>query len=89
MKDPSNEELVNALRAASKAHDEYQTGGLGGVRDERWAGWYAGYVLGRLGDFTSPTVLAGWLAAAPTSVDWAVSAADHVEDCLGQGGPSS
>ena len=30
-------------------------------RDERWAGWYAAYVLGRVGDFATPSDLAEWL----------------------------
>ena len=59
--DPTKEVLEQALAAAGKAHHDYETNILGGVRDEQWPGWYAAYVLGRLGDFTSPSQLSeGW-----------------------------
>jgi len=80
MKDPSREKLVKALQAASTAHHDYQTNVLQGVRDEQWAGWYAAYVLGRLGDFVTPTTLAAWLAAAPASDDWSSTAADYIDE---------
>lgn len=78
---PSQEELKEALDAAESAHHDYQTTTLRGVRDERWAGWYAGYVLGRLGDFATPSDLAKWLGASPAGDDWSTSAAKYV---LGQ-----
>ena len=43
--------------SAGQAHHDYEAHFLRGVRDEHWAGWYAAYVLGRLGDFTTPTML--------------------------------
>ncbi len=75
---PAGADLENALRAAGTAHHEYETNFLNGKRDEQWAGWYAAYVLGRLGDFTSPTSLARWLAEAPSEEDWAAGSARHV-----------
>lgn len=75
---PSREQLKGALDAAGSAHHEYQTNTLRGVRDEQWAGWYAAYVLGRLGDFVSPSDLAQWLEASPPGDDWSAAAAEYV-----------
>jgi hypothetical protein len=75
---PSQEDLRAALRAAGKAHHDYESRFLGGVRDAQWPGWYAAYVLGRLGDFTSPTELSHWLEATPDEGDWSEAAASHV-----------
>ena len=75
---PSREQLREALAAAGSAHHDYEKNALGGVRDERWAGWYAAYVLGRLGDFVSPSALAQWLEESPAGDDWAAGAAEHV-----------
>ena len=58
---PSQEELAAALASANAACHDNESRFLGGERDEQWAGWYAAYVLGRLGDFTSPTALSSWL----------------------------
>lgn len=85
MTPPSREDLARALRAAGAAHHDYETNALQGVRDEQWPGWYAAYVLGRLGDFATPTTLAGWLAEAPPADDWARSAAAFVEERLAEG----
>ena len=79
---PAAADLENALQAAGQAHHEYETNFLEGERDEQWAGWYAAYVLGRLGDFTSPTSLTRWLEEAPSADDWACSTAQHVSQRL-------
>ncbi len=79
MNEPSRDELVEAIKAASAAHHEYETNALRGERDEQWAGWYAGYLLGRLGDFAAPSALAESLSTAPSSDDWAAAAAAHIE----------
>ena len=83
MDKPSHEQLVDALQAAGSAHHDFESNALNGVHDQQWAGWYAGYVLGRLGDFATPTVLAGWLTDAPAADDWPSSAADYVNERLG------
>lgn len=80
---PSHEQIVVALQAAGTAHHDFEVNALQGRRDERWSGWYAAYLLGRLGDFVAPTVLAGWLAEAPTSDDWSRTAADYIRERLG------
>lgn len=81
---PTEQELVAALSAAGSAHHEFEVNFLGGVRDEQWAGWYAAYVLGRLGDFTTPTALAGWLAEVSGDGDWSENAAAHVVSRSGE-----
>ena len=77
--------LVQALKAAGSAHHEYETNALSGQRDEQWAGWYAAYVLGRLGDFVAPTTLSNWLEQAPGSGNWAQTAAEYIEVKMGEG----
>lgn len=79
---PKEWELAEALRAAASAHHEYETNAHGGQRDHRWAEWYAAYVLGRLGDFTTPTKLCSVLIEARGD-DWAEAAAKHVLMKLG------
>ncbi len=83
MEKPSREEILRALQAAGAAHHDFEANALRGVHDEQWAGWYAAYVLGRLGDFVTPTILAGWLSSVPSSEDWPSSAADYIEERLG------
>lgn len=82
MDKPSRAELVKALQAAGAAHHDFEVNALRGIHDEQWSGWYAAYVLGRLGDFVTPTILAGWLSAAPASDDWPSSTADYIEERL-------
>jgi hypothetical protein len=72
------DELVAALRDAADAHHEFEEHALAGERDEQWAGFYAAFVLGRLGPFTTPSRLAALLAEAENPGDWAAAAAKHV-----------
>ncbi len=74
----SRDALVDALRDAGDAHHEYEKGYLGGSRDDAWPGWYAAFVIGRLGDFASPTELTQWLDEADGGEEWAEDAADYV-----------
>ncbi len=78
MKTISLDTLITTLKAASTAHHDYESNALQGTPDERWAGWYAAYVLGRLGDFTTPTTLTGLLTKAPSSDNWATSTAKYL-----------
>lgn len=75
---PSQEQLREALSAAGQAHHDYEQNSLGGERDAQWPGFYAAYVLGRVGDFAAPSALAGWLDSAPGGDDWAGQAAAWV-----------
>ena len=68
---PTEQYLMEALSAAASAHHDYESNFLSGARDEQWSGWYAAYALGRLGDFTTPTKLAGWLSEVSGEGDWA------------------
>jgi len=83
LKLPDGEELRAALEAAGRAHHEFETNALGGVRDQAWAGWYAAYLLGRLGDFAPPSELAGWLEGVPGGTEWSASAARDLARRLG------
>ena len=62
--------------------EHYEANYLDGVADAHWAGWYAAYTLGRLGDFTTPTTLARLLAESPAEADWPAAAARHVTQAL-------
>ena len=78
MRLPNRDAMIAALQAAGEAHHDYETHALQGERDEQWAGWYAAYVLGRLGNFATPTEVAEWLMQSPDSDIWAETAADYV-----------
>lgn len=75
---PTEQQLRDVLSAAGMAHHDYESNFLGGVRDEQWAGWYCAYGLGRLGDFTTPSLLTQWLGEVSGDGDWVTNAAAHV-----------
>ena len=79
---PQISELAAALKAAGSAHHEYEQTVLGGAFDEQWPMFYAAFVLGRIGDFTTPSSLTSWLKEVPTDGVWADVAAKHVIDRL-------
>ncbi len=70
-------DIVSALEAAAHAHHEFESVALNGVRDELWAGFYAAFVLGRLGDFMEPSALAQTLETV-VGEPWAEAAAGTV-----------
>jgi hypothetical protein len=67
---PFDSDLAEVLSAAGSAHHEYEQTALKGVRDELWAGFYAAFVLGRLGDFTAASRLAALLEAVDAPSNW-------------------
>ncbi len=75
---PTEQQLRETLSAAGSAHHDYESNFLSGVHDEQWAGWYSAYVLGRLGDFTTPTLLTRWLQGVSGEGDWSGNAAGQV-----------
>jgi hypothetical protein len=79
---PSQTDLRQALADAGSAHHDYEQVVLGGVHDKLWSGFYAAFALGRLGGFASASDVARWLEEAPSSDDWAASAAVFVLDQL-------
>jgi hypothetical protein len=81
---PTVEELTDALTAASAAHHDYESETLRGVRDEHWAGFYAAFVLGRLGPFTTASRLAELLADVDAPSDWSAAAAHCVVTLEGE-----
>ncbi len=82
---PSTDDLRTALAAAGAAHHEFEQNYLQGIRDEQWSGWYAAFVIGRLGAFATPTELTHWLEKSPGGEDWASTAATYVSRQLGSG----
>lgn len=80
---PTEQQLTDTLASAGSAHHDYESNYLSGVRDAQWAGWYAAYVLGRLGDFTTPTLLTRWLEEVSGEGDWSRNAAAHVLSNIG------
>lgn len=66
----TRDDLRSALKAAGNAHHEYEINALGGVRDPHWAGWYAAYLLGCVGDVALPSDVADWLSKVDDSSDW-------------------
>jgi predicted GNAT family acetyltransferase len=79
---PSDSALAEVLSAAGTAHHEYEQTALKGVPDERWAGFYAAFVLGRLGDFTAASRLAALLEEVDAPSNWSAAAAEHVATTL-------
>ena len=75
---PDLDQLVEALVDAGDAHHDYEQNELAGERDEQWAEYYADFVLGRLGPFTTPIRLAQLLAEVDDPDDWALAAARRV-----------
>lgn len=74
----SSSALEQALAEAGRAHHDYETVVLRGVRDELWPGFYAAFVLGRLGGFTSASRLARLLEEVTVPANWSAAAAAHV-----------
>ena len=79
---PEFSALEQALGAAGRAHHDYETVVLNGVRDELWPGFYAAFVLGRLGPFATASRLSRLLAEVTAPADWPAAAARHVLDRL-------
>jgi uncharacterized protein len=79
---PSDSAIAEALSAAGSAHHQYEQTALKGVRDELWAGFYAAFVLGRLGDFTAASRLAALLEEVDAPSNWSQAAAEHVATTL-------
>jgi hypothetical protein len=75
---PLKDELETVLVDASAAHHEYEAVTLRGARDKLWSGFYAAYVLGRLGDFAKPSDLSKWLEETPINDSWTSTAASYV-----------
>ncbi len=80
---PTDQQLRDAFSSAGSAHHDYESNFLDGARDEQWAGWYSAYVLGRLGDFTTPTLMTQWLGEVSSEGDWSANAAAYVLSRIG------
>lgn len=80
---PQAEALEQALAAAGEAHHDFEQVVLEGERDRLWAGFYAAFVLGRLGDFAASSTLSRLLEDTPSGDEWPQRAAAHVIAKLG------
>ncbi len=78
----SKEKLQETLAQAGQSHHEYETTTLNGIRDENWAAYYTGFILGRMGDFVKPSILIQWLSDAPLVKDWPESTARIIVEKL-------
>lgn len=78
---PGGDQLQAALEGAAAVHHEYEVESLGGRRDELWPGFYAAYVLGRLGDFAPCSRLSAVLADVDGE-PWAEKAAAAIVAAL-------
>ncbi len=81
---PSQGELSALLAETWESHREFQEVYLKGVRDELWAGWYAAYLIGRLGPIMPPSRLAMLLESVDADHDvWTDVAAEKLLTVLG------
>ena len=82
---PSEELIKQSLIAAAEAHHEFQENYLSGVRHEQWALWYAAFVIGKHGDFISPTKLTRLLEEVTDQEHWFRTAAKHISENIANG----
>jgi rubrerythrin len=82
MKRPSESDIAAALERAAGLHHEYERKYLKGKRDDLWSGFYAAFVLGRCGEFTTAEELVGQLESISVSDNWNAEAAARVFDRL-------
>jgi hypothetical protein len=75
---PSPAALAEALEDATAAHADYESTALKGIVDDRWSGFCAAFVVGRLGEFTPAGRLAALLEEVDAPGDWPAAAAAHV-----------
>lgn len=86
MSEPLTQEALSALLAETwKSHSEFQENYLDNVRDEMWAGWYAAYLIGRLGPIMPPSRLTRILESVQAPNDrWTDTAAADILKALAE-----
>ena len=70
---------------AGTAHHEYQQVILKGVNDIYWPGFYAAYLLGRLGNIVEPSTLTRWLEESSEWDNWVETTANVFLERLDEG----
>ena len=55
---PDRDTLASTLMTADAVHEEYERTALKGMGDDKWPGFVAAFVIGRLGDFVQASRLA-------------------------------
>lgn len=84
MQQPETSAIATALDAAAEAHHAYEKERLNGETDEQWAGFYAAFVLGRLGPFMPISHLTQCLETVTSEQDWSAAAARKVMQTAGK-----
>lgn len=75
---PDRDTLATVLATADAVHEEYERTALKGMGDDKWPGFVAAFVIGRLGEFVTASRLAILIEEVDDSGDWPRAAADHV-----------
>ncbi|MEJ0013532.1 MAG: hypothetical protein WDM94_13110 [Bauldia sp.] len=75
---PDRDTLADALAIADAVHEEYERSALKGMGDDKWPGFFAAFVIGRLGEFVAASRLALLLEEVEESEEWPRVAADYV-----------
>ncbi|HVY21582.1 MAG TPA: hypothetical protein VHA70_16085 [Bauldia sp.] len=75
---PDRKTLAAALAQADVVHEEYERTALKGMGDDKWPGFVAAFVIGKLGEFVPASRLALLVEEVAEGDDWANAAADHV-----------
>jgi hypothetical protein len=71
--------LQKSLEEAWHFHGFHEKVLMNGVRDEYWAGWYAGYLFGKFGEFVQFAGLVSWLQNTESTNDnWTIEAAKNI-----------
>ena len=90
MKLPTIEQLENALQMAENLHNEYELVYRDGQFNETWSGFYAAYILGKLGEFVKPSILADLIESTPDGKNWFHTTAEYIlKDLRSSPAPSS
>lgn len=79
---PNQEELSKLLQEVWDTHSEFQHVYLNDVHDEMWAGWYAAFLIGRLGHIAPASQLTNLLEEVGGQENWTVRAAAHLLENL-------
>lgn len=75
---PDRDTLTEALLSADAVHEEYERSALKGMGDDKWPGFVAAFVIGRLGEFVPASRLALLIEEVEDGDDWPRATADYV-----------
>ena len=75
--------LIEALSEAATQHQEFQEGFLKGQFDDEWHSFYAAFIIGKLGTFTTPSKLTELIKKADANIKaklWQENFAEFILD---------